>query len=170
MATRSRAHVLVSTAVALTLGGFAAPAAFAAAPVPSSCSFNSTDGITTCTTVTPISDIPTQPTSASGPVTDESPLALLCLKSYPNTGTYSPYLSDGYSGVILKTQGATSTTTTYHGQVLGSGKKPVTTTVHTTVTYTLTSGILDCQDSGGIGIGGITPDGSNGTPWVTVTT
>jgi hypothetical protein len=83
---------------------------------------------------------------------------------------YSPYLSDGYPGVIVTTKGARSTKTTHHGRVLGSGKKPVTTTVHTTVTYTLTSGILDCR-LGDLGqAGGITPEGYNGTPWVTVTT
>lgn len=148
-----RSAVLSGVALAASLAGavLSGPAAFAAPRLPSGCVFDQSTGLTTCTTTTAIDTVESAATIGQdvfqGYTTDGSGAAALCLQVDPVATAYVDQgsLDNGWGPVIVTGQGAATTTTTYQGASVGKGSKPVSTVTHSTVTYTQTSGWMECR-------------------------
>ena len=145
LARTGLAFVAPLAAVAL-----ATPAANAAVKVPAGCTFDSTNGTTSCVTTSSSTQSFSAPNSTSGPTSDGSPWATFCLGKFPTSPQYqvdsvnsNTGSDDGYGDISVET--ASTTSTTYRGTSTGKGNKPISSSSQiTSTTYTVGDGTLVC--------------------------
>ena len=141
--TRIRAALTSAAALAaVTSVGLLAPAASAAPKLPDGCTFAS--GQTTCVTSSaPIDDTQNVPHYDEGHIVspdDTSYSATFCRVAAPGSTGYYDIAGPG----LIQATGSRTTTKTYQGASAGNGNKPITSTTHSTITYTIRQGFLHC--------------------------